>query len=81
VLIVEDGGPGIPAAAIDRLFDRFERADRPGPDARHGLGIGLSVVRGLAEAMGGTVGAGRSSLGGLAITIKLRLAALPEERL
>lgn len=77
-ITVEDGGPGVPAAALERLFDRFERADRASVGPRHGLGIGLSVVKGLVEAMGGSVGASTSVLGGLAVTITLRLAP-PED--
>lgn len=78
-ITVEDGGAGVPPAALDRLFDRFERADRVPVGPRHGLGIGLSVVKGLVEAMGGTVGAGTSGLGGLAVTIALRIAPPPED--
>ncbi len=78
-IAVEDGGPGVPPAALDRLFDRFERADRMPVGPRHGLGIGLSVVKGLVEAMGGTVRAGTSVLGGLAVTISLRVALSPED--
>jgi signal transduction histidine kinase len=45
------------------------------------MGIGLAVVRGLAEAMGGLVEARRSALGGLAIAVSLPAAdePLPDE--
>ena len=78
-LIVEDGGPGVLPAEIPRLFERFHRIARPGQGARRGLGIGLSVVKGLTEAMGGSVGAGPSPLGGLAVTIELETATEPPE--
>jgi signal transduction histidine kinase len=78
-LIVEDGGPGVPPAELARLFQRFHRIARPGQGARRGLGIGLSVVKGLTEAMGGTVSAGPSTLGGLAVTIDLEGASEPPE--
>ncbi len=79
-LTVEDGGPGVPAAALPTLFDRFARVARPREGSRRGLGIGLSVVRGLVEAMGGSVSARASELGGLAIDVHLQAAAaLPEE--
>ena len=52
---VEDAGPGVPAASLPRLFDKFYRVPRQGEGARRGLGIGLGVVKGLAEAMGGEV--------------------------
>ena len=41
------------------------------------MGIGLAVVRGFVEAMGGQVGARRSALGGLAIDVDLRAAEVP----
>jgi two-component system sensor histidine kinase KdpD len=78
-LSVEDGGPGVPADELDRLFTRFHRVARPGEGARRGMGIGLSVVKGLTEAMGGAVRAAPSSLGGLAVTIALRTVEPPPE--
>ncbi len=59
-LIVEDSGPGIPAAGRPRLFDRFHRADGDGSGAGLGLAIGDSVVR----ATGGRWHVGDSDLGG-----------------
>lgn len=68
---VEDGGPGVPEASLGAIFERFARVEgRPGGD-RRGFGLGLAVVRGLVEAMGGTVRASRSELGGLAVTVTL----------
>ena len=78
-LVVEDAGPGVPDDALPRLFEKFYRVRRRGEGARRGTGVGLAVVRGLAETMGGRIGARRSELGGLAIDIDLPLAApLPE---
>ena len=74
---IEDGGHGVPADAMPRLFEKFYRVPRQGEGSRRGTGIGLSVVRGLVEAMGGQVRAGPSSLGGLAIDIDLREAPAP----
>jgi two-component system sensor histidine kinase KdpD len=68
---VEDGGPGVPPDAAAQLFDKFYRAPRPGEGARRGTGIGLTVVRGLAEAMGGSIEVRRSELGGLAFDLRL----------
>jgi len=45
--------------------------------ARGGLGIGLAVTRGLVEAMGGSVTAGPSPLGGLSITLALPTVSVP----
>jgi two-component system sensor histidine kinase KdpD len=73
-LTIEDGGRGVPPDAIPRLFEKFYRVPRQGEGSRRGTGIGLSVVRGLVEAMGGHVRARPSTLGGLAIDIDLREA-------
>ena len=50
VLAVEDEGPGIPAEAAERVFERFYRAE--GPRAT-GSGLGLAIARELAALMGG----------------------------
>jgi two-component system sensor histidine kinase KdpD len=73
-LTVEDGGPGVPDEAMPRLFEKFYRVPRSGEGARRGTGVGLAVVRGLAETMDGHVDARRSDLGGLAVDIDLPVA-------
>jgi two-component system, OmpR family, sensor histidine kinase KdpD len=70
-LVIEDGGPGVPDEALPHLFDRFYRVPQPREGPRHGFGLGLAVARGLVAAMGGGIRAGRSQLGGLAVTISL----------
>ncbi len=74
---IEDGGHGVPPETEGQLFEKFYRVPRAGEGSRRGLGIGLGVVRGLAEAMGGEAVAGRSELGGLAIDVFLRAAPEP----
>ena len=69
----------MPADALPQLFDRFYRVPRAAVGARKGLGIGSSIVRGLAEAMGGTVAASKSVLGGLAIDVTLVAADVPAD--
>jgi two-component system sensor histidine kinase KdpD len=76
-LTVEDGGNGVPDAALPRLFDKFYRAPGAVGGSRSGTGIGLAVVRGMVEATGGTAAARRGSLGGLAIDLELPVARLP----
>ena len=76
-LTIEDGGPGVAdVGPRSRLRQVPARTSRPGEGARRGMGVGLSIVRGMAEALGGTATARRSDLGGLAI--ELDLPAAPE---
>jgi two-component system sensor histidine kinase KdpD len=74
VLEVADHGPGLPAGDLSRLFDRFQR----GPDAAPGgTGLGLSLVKGFAEAQGGAVAAANRPGGGALFAVRLPLAKLP----
>jgi two-component system OmpR family sensor kinase len=61
-LVVADEGPGLPADHVDRLFERFYRADPSRSRARGGSGLGLAIVDAVVRASGGTV-ACRSTLG------------------
>jgi two-component system sensor histidine kinase KdpD len=53
-ICVSDSGPGIPAAELDRVFDKFHRVAQ-GDGRPAGTGLGLSICRGLVAAMGGTI--------------------------
>ncbi len=78
VIEVTDNGPGLTAADRDRVFDRFWRADpaRSHPGGRHGgSGLGLSIVRAIAEAHGGTATAGDGPRGGARFTVRLPVMA------
>ena len=55
VLRVRDTGVGITREMLDRLFEPFMQADRTLDRARGGLGLGLALVKGLAELHGGSV--------------------------
>ncbi|MFL5749410.1 MAG: sensor histidine kinase, partial [Chloroflexota bacterium] len=76
-LAVDDAGPGVPREDVDRLFEKFFRVDRPGEGSRRGMGIGLAVVRGLTDAMGGRVVAEPSPLGGLRVVVSLPIGGEP----
>ena len=52
---VEDDGVGIPADQLPRIFDKYVRVGHPDTAAARGLGLGLSLVKALAEAHGGHV--------------------------
>jgi signal transduction histidine kinase len=71
-LIVEDSGPGFPPDMLDRVFDRFLRADpaRSRPDEVSGTGLGLAIVRGVVEAHGGSVAAANVPDGGARVTVR-----------
>lgn len=55
VLTVADEGPGIPAEQQDELFERFTRGDASRQRATGSTGLGLSIVRAVVEAHGGSV--------------------------
>jgi two-component system sensor histidine kinase KdpD len=76
---VEDDGPGVPDGSLPRLFEKFYRVPRAREGSRRGTGVGMAVARGLVEAMGGDIDAHRSALGGLAVTVRLPIAPLPDE--
>ena len=68
---VLDTGPGIPAADLTRVFERFYRVDKSRSRAPGGTGIGLAIVKHLVELLGGTVTAGNRPEGGAAFTVRL----------
>ncbi|BCJ47733.1 hypothetical protein GCM10010168_20920 [Actinoplanes ianthinogenes] len=73
VLRVHDAGPGFPAGTAARLFDPFVRVGAPGATSPAGLGLGLAVVRGIAELHDGTATA-TSDGTGATLTVRLPLA-------
>jgi two-component system sensor histidine kinase KdpD len=71
-LRVIDRGPGIPAEAHDRVFAPFQRLGDT--DNTTGVGLGLALSRGLAEAMDGALSPEETPGGGLTMVVSLRAA-------
>ena len=65
VLEVVDGGHGVPPEAVDRIFERFARADDARNRAAGGAGLGLAIVDAIARAHGGSVAAEQREPGSL----------------
>ncbi|HET6409906.1 MAG TPA: ATP-binding protein, partial [Chthoniobacteraceae bacterium] len=55
VLTLADNGPGIPAAASERIFQPFERLDSRVTEGVTGTGLGLAIARELAHRMNGSL--------------------------
>jgi len=74
VLAVGDHGIGIPRAEQARIFDKFYRAGRSDTQGRRGSGVGLALVRHVAEAHGGSVSVVSAPGEGSRFTLRLPLA-------
>jgi two-component system sensor histidine kinase KdpD len=72
VIAVDDEGPGIAAEQRERIFERFQQAPLPGQRSP-GSGLGLSIARGFARAVGGDVRLGRRPSGAEGARFEIRL--------
>jgi two-component system, OmpR family, sensor kinase len=72
VIEVEDSGPGLTPEELERIFERFYRADASRSRASGGVGLGLSIVAAVARAHGGRVSAGSDGSGA---TFRIELPA------
>ena len=68
---VMDRGIGIPAASLDRIFERFYRVDRSHSRATGGTGLGLSIVRRVITNHGGEVNVSSREGEGSTFTVRL----------
>ena len=70
-IFFEDSGPGVPAEALDRLFDRLYRVDKSRSRKQGGSGLGLSICKSIVTALDGEIRAANAPSGGLRIEIEL----------
>ena len=76
-IVVQDEGPGLPAEALARIFDKFYRVQE-GDRRRAGTGLGLAIARGFVEVQGGTLTArNRTDRSGAAFVVGFPAMAPP----
>ncbi len=78
VLTVEDEGPGIPFAELQRVFEKFHRLN-VGDGRPPGTGLGLAIARGVIDAMGGSIRAESPIKDGHGMRIVIRLPAAKDD--
>jgi two-component system sensor histidine kinase KdpD len=66
---VADRGPGLPAGAEERVFEKFYRGRREGDPS--GVGLGLSICRSIVEVLGGHISAMSREGGGSVFRVTL----------
>jgi signal transduction histidine kinase len=71
VLDVRDSGPGIPAAELPLVFDRFFRGTNVGEARASGSGLGLAIVRSIVEMHGGSIEVASMVGEGATFTVRL----------
>ncbi len=74
---VQDSGPGIPAAHLPHIFDRFYRVDPSRSRSTGGVGLGLAIARQFVEASGGRITVESPSSGGSTFTVTLPAFTTP----
>ena len=72
---VSDRGPGVPSEMRNRVFERFARAAGDATSAARGSGLGLSIVRAVADAHGGEVELRDADGGGARFVVRLPAGA------
>lgn len=70
-IVVDDDGPGIPAAERDKVFEAFHRLDRSRDRATGGFGLGLAIARKAVLLHGGSIAVENSPWGGARFVLRL----------
>ena len=78
-IAVTDDGAGIPEEFLPWVFEPFRQADASNTRRHGGLGLGLSIVRHLVEAHGGTVAVSSAEGRGSTFTVRLPIRSMPPE--
>lgn len=73
-IIIEDDGPGIPDAELERIFEPFVRLDTSRSTETGGSGLGLSIARDIVHRHGGGIALENLKQGGLRVTVTLPVA-------
>jgi signal transduction histidine kinase len=79
LVTVEDDGPGVPADALERVFEPFERLETSRSRDTGGIGLGLSVARSIARAHGGEAVLCNRPGGGAMAVVRLPLSAAAQQ--
>ena len=70
-IVIEDQGPGIPEADLERVFEPFVRLEASRSRDSGGSGLGLAIARGIVRGHGGDIVLANRAEGGLRATVEL----------
>ena len=76
-IAIRDHGPGVPEECLATLFDPYVRLDHGWQKNSHGMGLGLSIARSIAQAHGGDIRLENHPEGGFCATIELPACTQP----
>jgi signal transduction histidine kinase len=71
VITIDDDGPGIPEADLERMFEPFARGEISRNRETGGSGLGLAIARSVIRAHGGVISMANRDKGGLRVKISL----------
>jgi two-component system sensor histidine kinase BaeS len=72
-ILIDDSAPGVPADALPHLAERFYRVEQSRNRDLGGAGLGLALCQRIADAHGATLEFSASPLGGLRVSVRLKL--------